>query len=168
MNVIFAGAGVLLSVAMVSDSPPSDSSHTKPTQAAKDVIASQDALVDIFGRIENFFRRLEEYIVVPTTDGMKDIMVKIMVEVLGIFSIVTKEMKQGRESESILHHTFPSSYVSHLSRRFREVSEEIDWKERYCGRAAATGHIDAGGGTHGDSTSPETRTPSQGRSKECR
>ena len=110
MNVIFAGAGVLLSVAMVSDSPPSDSSHTKPTQAAKDVMASQDALVDIFGRIENFFRRLEEYIEVPTTDGMKDIMVKIMVEVLGIFSIVTKEMKLGRASESILHHTFPLSH----------------------------------------------------------
>ena len=46
----------------------------------------------------------------PTTDGMKDIMVKIMVEVLGIFAIVTKEMKQGRASESILHHTFPISH----------------------------------------------------------
>ena len=37
----------------------------------------------------------------PTTDAMKDIMVKIMVEVLGIFGIVTKEMKQGRASELI-------------------------------------------------------------------
>ncbi|KAH8986870.1 hypothetical protein EDB92DRAFT_1220167 [Lactarius akahatsu] len=75
-KVIFAGAGVLL--------------------AAKDVVASQDALVDIFERIESFFRRLEEYSDVPTTEAMRDIIVKIMVEVLGIFGIVTKEMKQGR------------------------------------------------------------------------
>ena len=95
---------------MVPDYQNSDSSHTKPTQAAKDVIASQDALVDIFGRIENFFRRLEEYIEVPTTEAMKDIIVKIMVEVLGIFAIVTKEMKQGRASESILHDTSPVAH----------------------------------------------------------
>ncbi|KAH8997821.1 hypothetical protein EDB86DRAFT_3242994, partial [Lactarius hatsudake] len=76
-KVIFAGAGVLL-------------------LAAKDVAASQDAFVDIFERIESFFRRLEEYSEVPTTEAMKDIIVKIMVEVLGIFGIVTKEMKQGR------------------------------------------------------------------------
>ncbi|KAH9028032.1 hypothetical protein EDB83DRAFT_2678660 [Lactarius deliciosus] len=31
-----------------------------------------------------------------TTEAMRDIIVKIMVEVLGIFGIVTKEMKQGR------------------------------------------------------------------------
>ncbi|KAH9028044.1 hypothetical protein EDB83DRAFT_2555175, partial [Lactarius deliciosus] len=76
-KVIFAGAGVLL-------------------LAAKDVVASQDALVDIFERIEGFFRRLETYSEVPTTEAMKDTIVKIMVEVLGIFGIVTKEMKQGR------------------------------------------------------------------------
>ncbi|KAH9022094.1 hypothetical protein EDB83DRAFT_89710 [Lactarius deliciosus] len=76
-KVIFAGAGVLL-------------------LAAKDVVASQDALIDIFERIESFFRRLEEYSEVPTTEAMRDIIVKIMAEVLGIFGIVTKEMKQGR------------------------------------------------------------------------
>ena len=100
MNIIFAGAGVLLSVAIVLDYPYSDFSDIEPAQAAKDVIASHDALLDIFDRIENFFRRLEEYTEVPTTEAMKDIIVKIMVEVLGIFGIVTKEIKQGRASES--------------------------------------------------------------------
>ena len=33
------------------------------------------------------------------TEAMKEIMGKIMVEVLGIFAIVTKEIKQGRASE---------------------------------------------------------------------
>ena len=69
-------------------------------QTAKGVEASQDALVDLFGSIENFFKRLETYTTVPPTDAMTDIIVKIMIEVLDIFAIATKEMKQGRTSES--------------------------------------------------------------------
>ncbi|KAH8977507.1 hypothetical protein EDB92DRAFT_772375 [Lactarius akahatsu] len=97
-KVIFTGAGVLL-------------------LAAKDVVASQDALVDIFERIESFFRRLEEYSEVPTTEAMRDVIVKIMVEVLGILWIATKEMKQGRA----------------------KISEEINWKEGYRRCAGQTG-----------------------------
>jgi hypothetical protein len=55
----------------------------------------------VFERIENFFRRLETYVQVPPTTGMTDIIVKIMVEVLSILSIATKEIKQGRASELI-------------------------------------------------------------------
>ncbi|KAH9170745.1 hypothetical protein EDB89DRAFT_2243942 [Lactarius sanguifluus] len=76
-SVIFAGIGVLL-------------------QAIKDVRTSQDALVDIFGRLEYFFKRLEQYIEVRPTAAMTDIIVKIMVEVLSILGIVTKEVGQGR------------------------------------------------------------------------
>jgi len=36
---------------------------------------------------------------VPPTTGMTDIVVKIMVEVLFILSIVTREIKQSRASE---------------------------------------------------------------------
>ncbi|KAH9046660.1 hypothetical protein EDB84DRAFT_630033 [Lactarius hengduanensis] len=75
-KVILAGVGVFL-------------------LAAKDVDASQEALADLFERIENFFTRLESYTEVPPTDAMTDITVKIMVEVLNIFAIATKEMKQG-------------------------------------------------------------------------
>jgi ribosomal protein S8 len=99
--VIFAGAGILLLVAIVLGHLIRICSDSDSTQAAKDVLASQDTLIDIFERIENFFRRLEEYTEVPTTEAMKDIIVKIMVEVFGIFAIVTKEMKQGRASELI-------------------------------------------------------------------
>ena len=59
---------------------------------------SQETLADLFERIENFFKRLESYTEVPVTDAMTDIIVKIMVEVLHIFGIATKEMKQGRAS----------------------------------------------------------------------
>ncbi|KAI9433551.1 hypothetical protein H4582DRAFT_987135, partial [Lactarius indigo] len=76
-RVIFAGIGVLL-------------------LASKDVAASNDILIDIFERIENFFERLEAYTTVPQTAAMTDVIVKIMVEVLSIFAIATKEIRQGR------------------------------------------------------------------------
>ena len=68
-------------------------------KAAKDVHASQDVLVDLFGRIENFFRRLESYIEVRPTPAMTDIIVKIIVEVLSILAIATKEIRRGQASE---------------------------------------------------------------------
>jgi len=82
-TVIFSGIGVLF-------------------LAAKDVESSQDALIDLFERIENFFKRLETYTTVPPTDTMTDIIVKIMIEVLNIFAIATKEMKQSRASVLLL------------------------------------------------------------------
>ena len=68
-------------------------------QAAKDVRASRDILVDIFERIEMFFRRLEIYTEVPPTTEMMDMIVQIMAEVLSILGIATKEIKQSRTSE---------------------------------------------------------------------
>ncbi|KAH9959282.1 hypothetical protein BC827DRAFT_524479 [Russula dissimulans] len=76
-KVIFAGVGVLL-------------------LAVKDVRASQDTLVDIFERIEMFFRRLEIYVEVPPTAEMSDIVIQILVEVLSILGIATKEIKESR------------------------------------------------------------------------
>jgi hypothetical protein len=64
-----------------------------------DVRASQDTLIDIFERMENFFQRLEIYTNVSRAPEMIDIIVKIMVEVLSILGIATKEMKQSRTSE---------------------------------------------------------------------
>ena len=74
-------------------------SNTYVTQAAKDVRAGQDTLIDIFERIECFFRRLEVYTEEPPTPEMTDIIIQIMVEVLSILGIATKEIKQGRMSE---------------------------------------------------------------------
>jgi hypothetical protein len=49
--------------------------------------------------MENFFRRLEVYTEVPPTAEMMGMMVKIMVEILSILGIATKEIKKGRTSE---------------------------------------------------------------------
>jgi hypothetical protein len=56
-------------------------------------------LVDLFERIEQFFKRLECYTEIRPTEAMTDIIVKIMVEVLCILAVATKEIKQSRTSE---------------------------------------------------------------------
>ncbi|KAH9029583.1 hypothetical protein EDB85DRAFT_1516018 [Lactarius pseudohatsudake] len=75
-KVIFAGIGVLL-------------------LAAKDVAASKDTLAELFERIGFFFNRLESYTEVTPTAAMTNIITKIMVEVLTIFGIATKELRRG-------------------------------------------------------------------------
>ena len=69
------------------------------SQAAKDVRASHETLLDIFGRIEMFFRRLEMYTEVPLTTEMTEVIIDIMAEVLSVVGIATKEIKQSRTSE---------------------------------------------------------------------
>jgi hypothetical protein len=97
-KVIFAGFGVLLSVRSLFSFFAWAICKPHIPQAAKDVHSSQETLIDIFERIENFFCRLEVYIAAPSTPAMVDMMVNIMVEVLSILGIATKEIKQGRTS----------------------------------------------------------------------
>ena len=61
--------------------------------------ANDDVLIDIFVRIEGFFKRLESYTEVPPTPAMTDVIVKIMIEILSIFAMATKDIRQGRSSE---------------------------------------------------------------------
>jgi len=81
-KVIFIGFGVLLST-------------------AKAVRADQDALFEVFERIEEFFRRLDIYTEVAPNQRMADI-ITAMVEVLNFIGIATKEIKRGRTSASPL------------------------------------------------------------------
>ncbi|KAI0261203.1 hypothetical protein BGY98DRAFT_940678, partial [Russula aff. rugulosa BPL654] len=67
-KAIFAGVGVLLSAIVI------------PSQAAMDVRASKDTLIDIFERMESFFQRLDIYTRVSPPPEMIDIIVRIMVE----------------------------------------------------------------------------------------
>jgi hypothetical protein len=68
-------------------------------------------LIDIFVRIEGFFKRLESYTEVRPTAAMTDVIVKIIIEVLSILAIATKEIKQGRSSELIDVHKLLLAYV---------------------------------------------------------
>jgi hypothetical protein len=64
------------------------------------VSAGRDKLIDILNRIERFFHRLEIYYTgITPTAAMTDMVVEIMVEVLTILGIATKEVNRGRFSE---------------------------------------------------------------------
>jgi hypothetical protein len=71
---------------------------------AKDVRESYDALVDIFECIENFLRRLRIYTEIPPTPSMAEIVIKILVELLSVLALATKQINQGRFSMSVLVH----------------------------------------------------------------
>jgi hypothetical protein len=62
---------------------------------------SLDALAELFRRIEEFFRRLETYTMIPPTPEMKEVVVKVMAEVLSVLAIATKELEQRNPSELI-------------------------------------------------------------------
>jgi hypothetical protein len=62
------------------------------------VRASHDALVELFGRIEGFFKRLKIYTQTSSTTDFADVLVNVVVEVLNVLSIATKEMEQSRAS----------------------------------------------------------------------
>lgn len=122
----------------------------KILQAAKDLHADRDTLVDIFGRIETFLKRLEIYAEVPPNEEMVDTITKIMVEVLSILAIATKEMKQGQTSKSILYR-----FVITVDRNIlRNISKEVGRKDRCRGCAEEARQADARGGSNGHCPSP--------------
>jgi hypothetical protein len=96
------------------------------SQIAKKVGADEDALVEIFERMGAFFRRLETYNEVAPNQGMVATITAIMVEVLNVLAIATKEIKQGQMSKSFLH-----KFVAFDQTIFRKISKETDRKERY-------------------------------------
>ena len=68
-------------------------------QAAQGVAASKDVLAELFDRIGCFFARLEIYTNVTPTKAMTGIITEILVEVLKIFGIATKELRRGSTSK---------------------------------------------------------------------
>jgi hypothetical protein len=71
-------------------------------QTAKYVRESYDALVDIFECIENFVSRLKISTEIQPTPVMAEMVIKIMVELLGVLSLATKQINQGRLSMSTM------------------------------------------------------------------
>jgi hypothetical protein len=55
----------------------------------------------------NFLKRLEIYTTIPPTPIIADIIVKIMVELLSVLALATKQIKQGRFSKCVVTYTFP-------------------------------------------------------------
>jgi len=68
-------------------------------QAASGVSSGYDALLNLFESLGNFLSRLEIYTQVPPTPMMTDIIIKIVVELLHMLGLATKQIQQGRFSE---------------------------------------------------------------------
>ena len=98
-KAIFVGVDVLFSV-RVSVLFPSGDTHNHSNQAAASVSASYDSLADLFECVSNFLGRFQIYtekiLLSPT---MSNIMVKIMIDVLSVLALATKQINQGRFSK---------------------------------------------------------------------
>jgi hypothetical protein len=72
----------------------------------------------MFERIEKFFRRVEVYTEAQPTSGMMDIIIQIIVEVLSILGIATKEIKQSRLSKYSPYKYIRVDWTIGLSEKF--------------------------------------------------
>ena len=105
-------------------------------QAAKGVTASYEALVDFLESIEHFLSRLHIYTQISPTPAMDEIMDKILVELFSTFALATKEVKQGRSSESVL-----TDMLRYSSQRSQICQERIQREGgRGCPREAGSIH----------------------------
>ena len=77
-------------------------------KAAKGVSTSYDALIDLFECFEHYLSRLKVLSTIPSAVG--EILVKIMVELLGVLALATQQIKEGRFSEFVL--VDPSQFVA--------------------------------------------------------
>ncbi|KAH9015531.1 hypothetical protein EDB84DRAFT_1582161 [Lactarius hengduanensis] len=66
--------------------------------AARGTVASCDALIELFERIENFFERLRTHTEVPPTAQMTNVMGKVMAEVLSMLAVATKFISAAERS----------------------------------------------------------------------
>ena len=71
------------------------------SQAAKNVVASHNTLVNLFERIQLFLQRLNIYTGIQLTIEMRELLGKIMAQVVSILALSTKEMNESRISEPI-------------------------------------------------------------------
>jgi len=69
---------------------------------AKSDITNGDALVDLFGYIEIVLKRLKIHPDVTITPGVTQILVKVIMELVLVCAMATKEVKEGILSESTL------------------------------------------------------------------
>ena len=85
-------------------------------------------LVDLFERVQFFLKRLGVHTRITPTKDMAEILVKIMVEVLSILAIATKEVQQSRTSKWNLYYirTYTNRPMSCWN---RNISEETFRKD---------------------------------------
>jgi hypothetical protein len=121
-KAVQAGLAILLNVCDIRKFMCRYDYDAQVNQAAKGVISSGDALVDLLESIEQFVNCLDVYSRTPLTPVIIEIVVKIMVELLATLALVTKELQQRRSSKAVL------ADVILCSPRHSKTWKEFFWK----------------------------------------
>jgi hypothetical protein len=66
----------------------------------------------------NFLKRLEIYTTIPPTPILMEVIVKIMVELLSVLALASKQIKQGRFSKCLVAYTYNLSLTQYTSEKF--------------------------------------------------
>jgi hypothetical protein len=96
---LFTGVDTLLGVRRLNMSFKKFPDNVRACQAAIEVSSSYDALLDLFEHLGSFVKRLDIYTKIDLTPMMTDIIVKIMVQLLSVLALATKQISQKRFSE---------------------------------------------------------------------
>ncbi|KAH9171764.1 hypothetical protein EDB89DRAFT_2243308 [Lactarius sanguifluus] len=91
--------------------------------AASGVSSSYDALVDLFECLGHFLKRLRIYTDLPLTPSMTEISTKIMVELLSVLALATKQIKQGR-FKKFAKKLLGESEIESVLRRLDRLTQE--------------------------------------------
>jgi hypothetical protein len=102
VKAIHTGLGILLSVCAFLSSLIAHFRDIQTYQAAEGVLDDYDTLADLLESVEHFLNRLDIYTKIPPTVGMTEMIIKILVELLSILALATKQLQQGKLSESVL------------------------------------------------------------------
>ena len=124
-KALHTGLGVLIAVCFSHDPTWRIRCDTRVHQAAKGVVDSYGALVDLLEAIEHFLKPLDIYTEVPPTPAMDELVVNTMMELLSTLALATKGLKQGRSSESGL------ADVLYNSMQRREIRTRDFWRQAY-------------------------------------
>ena len=121
-------------------------------QAAKGMVDSHEALLDLLESSEHFLNRLDIYTKIPPTPAVDEVIVKIMVELISTLALATKELKQGRLSKYFVVDML--SYSVH----HREIrKKDVLWRNGCRGSPTEAGSPHPGRGSNDRSGDTQSR-----------
>ena len=75
-------------------------------QAVKGVLDDYNTVADLLESVEHLLNHLDIYTKIPHTVIMIEMIIKILVELLSILTLATRELLKGKLSESVLCEIF--------------------------------------------------------------
>jgi hypothetical protein len=93
-------------------------------QAADDVKAKYDLIVEAFGTIQGFLQRLKHHLRPSMDMQLKEIAIKILAQILMCCASITKVVRDGRASGCHLMSTVPSKVLMVISNLCQRTVQE--------------------------------------------